>query len=159
MENPQPNLESLTQSLKDTPITLRALTANSSEDKLRTPPQPGEWSVVEILAHLHSCGEVWTPSIFRMLAEDHPTFREIHPRQKAKKSGYAQLTCEVLLEVFSQRRESLLSKLDGLPLNAWQRGARIDRHERTVFSHIQRMASHEAVHLEQLENTLLAVAE
>ena len=129
--------------------------ASDLDEKILTiPPKPGEWSAVEILAHLHGCGEAWTPSIFRMLAEDHPSFTEIHPRQKAKKESYTQHRFEILLAAFSERRETLLQKMTGLPTETWQRGARINRRERTVFSHIQRMANHEAVHLEQLEATL-----
>ena len=129
--------------------------ASDLDEKILTiPPKPGEWSAVEILAHLHGCGEAWTPSIFRMLAEDHPSFTEIHPRQKAKKESYTQHRFEILLAAFSERRETLLQKMTGLPTETWQRGARTNRRERTVFSHIQRMANHEAVHLEQLEATL-----
>ena len=55
-----------------------------------------------------------------------------------------------MLQAFRERRETLLQKMTGLPAEAWQRGARINQRERTVFSHIQRMAQHEAVHLEQM---------
>lgn len=113
---------------------------------------------MEILAHLHGCGEAWTPSVFRMLGEEHPSFTEIHPRQKTKKEGYTQLSFEVLLEAFSQRRESLLLRLNGLPMETWQRGARINQKERTVHSHLQRMAAHEVVHLEQMKTMLQTAA-
>ena len=155
MEN-LPDHASLLQGLADTPGKLEMLAARFDEQALCTPPQPGEWSAVEILAHLHGCGEAWTPSIFRMLTEEHPSFTEIHPRQKAKKESYAQLDFETLVTAFSQRREALLQKMKGLPAEDWQRGARINRQERTVFSHIRRMAMHEVGHLEQMEAMLQA---
>ena len=155
MEN-TPDYASLLQDLANTPIKLELLSIHLDEQELQAPPQPEEWSAVEILAHLHGCGEAWTPSIFRMLAEDHPSFTEIHPRQKAKKESYAQRGFDTLLQAFRERREALLQKMMGLPPEAWQRGARINQRERTVFSHIQRMANHETVHLEQMAATLQA---
>jgi hypothetical protein len=152
-------IDSCLQLLRETPKVLNRLAAAGIGKSLTARPQPGAWSAVEILAHLHGCGETWTPSVLRMLAEDHPGFREIHPRQKAKKEDYAQLSFETLLEAFSQRRETLLPVITGLPLDAWQRGARINGKTCTVFSHIRRMAAHEAVHLVQIEAALQTAAE
>ena len=125
--NSPPEHGKLLQILNDTPEKLSKMASDLDEKILTIPPKPGEWSAVEILAHLHGCGEAWTPSIFRMLAEDHPSFTEIHPRQKAKKESYTQHRFEILLAAFSERRETLLQKMTGLPTETWQRGARTNR--------------------------------
>lgn len=48
---------------------LNAYTKGSSNSQLATPPDGKSWSVVQILAHLRSCADLWTYSIYAMLVD------------------------------------------------------------------------------------------
>ena len=52
-------MEQILSILRDTPERLRGLTGDLTEAELHAAPEPGEWSVTEIAAHLRSCADVW----------------------------------------------------------------------------------------------------
>ncbi len=43
--------------------------------QLHTAPEPGSWSVNDVLAHLRACHDVFGGNILRIVAEDTPTFK------------------------------------------------------------------------------------
>lgn len=51
-------VEQILSILRDTPERLRGLAGDLAEAKLHAAPEPGEWSVTEIAAHLRSCRRV-----------------------------------------------------------------------------------------------------
>ena len=146
------------QTLRQTPQCIAACTAGLDEQRLRTAPLPKEWSPVEVLAHLRGCAEVWSYSIYAMLTLDNPELAHIHPRDWAKKLGYAKLSFGENFQAFEAGRKSLLRVLEGLPFAAWECSTRfIGRHNAfTIFGETGRMALHEAQHCEQIEAILLS---
>ena len=112
------------------------------------------WSVNDILAHLRSCADVWGGSIEAMLAQDTPTLPYRHPRQWIKKTNYPDLMFQESFQAFRMQRKSLLNVLSNLPFEDWSRAAMIKHREHTVFSETRRMALHEDIHCQQIEEIL-----
>jgi len=140
--------------LEQTPLRLAASASGLSEEALKTAPDEKSWSGTEILAHLRACADVWTHSIYAMLAEDTPTLPDINERRWAKVVGYPALPFSRLLEAFSLQRETLLLVLTSLPPESWERPALILGRRHTVFTQTRRMAKHEAEHCDQVEALL-----
>lgn len=141
--------------LAATPLRLTALTRDFDPTQLQAKAQEAEWSVVEILAHLRVCAEVWGNSIQVMIAQDHPTLRYVSPRTVAKKRNYGTQPYQDSLQAFTQQREALVQVLRALPSVAWSRGATFTGttrgREQTIASYTQRIADHEAGHLTQIQ--------
>lgn len=54
---------------KKNPLTIAELTADLTPKQLRTIPEKGAWTAVDVLAHLHSCADVWGSCIAAILAK------------------------------------------------------------------------------------------
>jgi hypothetical protein len=124
------------------------------ENRLQYKADAKSWSVNEILAHLRSCADLWTHSIYAMLAEKEPVFSDINERKWAKITRYAELPFNQSFQAYSLQRESLVTVLKDLPFDNWERSALIIERHHTVFTQTRRMAKHETEHLEQIEALL-----
>jgi hypothetical protein len=93
------------------PGRLLALTEGLTPAQLRTPPQPGEWSLTEVLAHLRACADVWGGYIDTLLTQDAPTFRAVNPTTYMKQTDYPRLEFHLSLQAFTTQREALLGVL------------------------------------------------
>lgn len=140
--------------LADTSRRIQTCTDGMGTAFLERPLAPGQWSPLEILAHLRACADVWTYSIYSMLAADHPTLPDIHPRRWAKVVPYLSLDFHRSLHTFTLQRVELLATLQSLPEASWARSAHIADRQHTVFSQARRMAKHEVEHCEQIEAVL-----
>lgn len=136
--------------------TLRRLarTLNLPPAKLAFRPDSKTWSASDILAHLRACADLWTHSIYAMLAEENPALPDINERKWAKVARYAELPFAESFETFRSQRENLLRVLRGLPPVSWERGATILGRRHTVFTQSRRMAKHEAEHIARIEDLL-----
>jgi hypothetical protein len=142
--------------LRDGPRRIEAAAGVLTSEQLKAPEREGEWSAVEVLAHLRACGDVWGGNLLRILAEDHPNFRALSPRTWMKRTDYPQLDFAPSFESFKAQRAELLATLESLPPEAWARSAtRIDMvsksREVTVHYYADSLARHEAPHLKQIE--------
>ena len=137
-------------SLETAPHRIAAATAGIDEAKLRT-PDGRNWSVVDILAHLRACDELWTHSIYAMLTEDNPVLPLIDERRWTKVTGYRLLDFKSSFQAFTLKRTELLRVLHALPDDSWARTAVIEGRTHSVFSQTRRMALHEVEHCEQIE--------
>ena len=140
--------------LSETVSRLEQAVNGRDEARLQFRADKTSWSVNEILAHLRSCADLWTHSIYAMLAENEPTFSDINERKWAKVTKYAELPFRESFQAFSLQRQNLLRVLKALPFEAWERSAIIFERKHTIFTQTRRMAKHEMAHLEQIENLL-----
>ncbi|MEP7291849.1 MAG: DinB family protein [Chloroflexota bacterium] len=147
------------QTLRETPQRLVTLTSGIDESRLRAAPQPKEWSMVEILAHLRASADLWSYSIYAMLTLDSPELAHIHPRNWEKMQGYHHLTFAENLLAFQVGRANLLRILEPLSFANWDRSARFvgRANATTIFGETLRMALHESDHWQQLDKTIAAV--
>ena len=140
-----------------TPAAIRALLAEAGDD-VRTPPEPGEWSVLECLAHLTD-GELVVSTRYRwIVAEDDPPIVGYDQALWVANLRHAEDDPAELLAVFEALRRSNLA--------LWKRfgathGERIGLHsERGPESYdltFRLGAGHDRIHLAQAHRALEAV--
>jgi hypothetical protein len=148
--------------LRDTPGRLSDLTSALTKAQLRASPEPDEWSVTEIAAHLRSCADVWGEAIETIVATDHPAIRAVSPRTWIQSTGYRELPFASSWAEFTTQRDGLLAVLGRLPDQDWSRSATVlgggRPLELTVHSYASRLARHERTHWGQVAKTVKAVA-
>lgn len=144
----------LLSSLRSAPSAIGIATRDVVNAQLFTPPRPGEWSAVEVLAHLRSCADVWGSYIARILTEEAPVIRAVNPRSYAKQTDYSRLDFAESLAAFTSQRWALLAVLEALPAAAWERSAVVKGggrpQVRSVQEYVEKLARHERRHLVQL---------
>lgn len=147
-------IEKYLKVISETSERIAQATKGFDEAHLQLSADSKSWSVNDILAHLRSCADLWTHSIYAMLAENEPIFSDINERKWAKVTRYAELPFQESFQVFSLQRENLLRVLKTLSFESWERSAIIFERKHTVFTQIRRLAKHEADHCEQIEALL-----
>ena len=140
--------------ISETPLRIAQAAKGLDEVRLQFKADRNSWSMNEILAHLRSCADLWTHSIYAMLAETEPEISDINERNWAKVTGYAEISFAESFQAFSLQRENLLRVLKVLPFESWERSAIIFGRKRTVFTQTRRLAKHETEHCEQIESLL-----
>jgi hypothetical protein len=140
--------------ITETPQRIALAVKEVDEVKLQFKADTKAWSANDILAHLRSCADLWTHSIYAMLAEDQPAFSDVDERRWARTTRYAELSFDKSFQAFSMQREHLVLVLKDLPFESWERSAIIFERRHTVFTQMRRMAKHETEHSEQLETVL-----
>jgi hypothetical protein len=118
-------IEQILSILRDTPERLSGLTGGLTEAKLHAAPEPGEWSVTEIAAHLRSYAHVWGLAIETIAATDHPTMRAVSPTTWIKSTDYRELAFASSLQAFRKQRDQLLALLGHLPDEGWSRSTTV----------------------------------
>ena len=148
--------------LKETPLRLAKVTTGMTPTQLHTAPSAGEWSAIEVLAHLRACNEVWGGYyIMTILAEDNPTIKAVNPRTWIKNTDYLEQEFQSSLRAFTKERRKLLAVLKPLPPKDWTRTNTLigagKPLQQTLMSHADGLARHERAHLKQIERTLNAM--
>jgi hypothetical protein len=77
--------------LQKTPERIEACTVKLSSAQLSHPARPRSWSAADIRAHLRARDEVWTHSLYAMLAEHQPRLPLLDERRWAKVTRYGTL--------------------------------------------------------------------
>jgi uncharacterized damage-inducible protein DinB len=152
-------IEKYLHTLEETPRSLITATRGIEDRFLRARVDSKSWSVHDILSHLRSCGDLWTHSIYAMLAENEPALSDINERKWAKVTGYAEVQFAEWLQVFSLQRQNLLCVLKALPFESWEKSAMIFERKHTVFTQVRRLAKHEQEHCEQIMILLRSTAQ
>lgn len=132
--------------LSETPQRIGKVAKGLDEARLQFKADSKSWSANDILAHLRSCADLWTHSIYAMLAENEPVFSDINERKWAKVTRYVDVPFEESFQAFSLQRANLVRVLKALPLESWERPAIIFERKHTVFTQTRRMAKHEQEH-------------
>jgi hypothetical protein len=137
---------------RSTAAKLKKLTQRLTPKQLKRRPEPGKWSIAEILAHLAD-GEIVCSWRMRSVIGD--SGKEIHPFDQdvwASTFEYAKRDPKQSLEVFRVLRENNLAMLKALPREKWESyGMHLERGKETI-AHIARMfAGHDTNHVLQIE--------
>lgn len=154
-----PPITEVLEGLAAAPLRIAELTAGLPEAKLAQAPEPGEWSVVEILAHMRACADVWGGHIAAILADDNPTRRGINPRQWIKDKDYGSFGPS--FKAYKAQRAKLLALVRPLTEAQWSRtcvitGAGKPLTVETRF-YATKLFEHERPHLKQIARTVAAV--
>ena len=154
-------IEQIMTMLAAAPSRLGNLTEDLPPAQLLIPPEPGEWSARDVLAHLRACADMWGKSIAVILREDRPTFKAVNPTTWIKQTNYRELEFQPSLQAFTAQRAELLAVLTPLPPEAWSRTAMVTGAgkplERTVYTYAQWLANHERPHIKQIERIVTAL--
>src|SRR5262245_26152386 len=105
------DIENYLKILEETPRRIGNASIGVDEARLQFAPDKKSWSANDILAHIRSCSDLWTHSIYAMLAENEPEFSDINERKWAKVTRYAELPFAESFQAFSLQRENLLRVL------------------------------------------------
>ena len=93
-------IEQVLTMLAETPLRIASLTEGLTPAQLLTPPEPGEWSARDVLAHLRACADMWGKYIVVILSEDRPTFKAVNPTTWIKKTDYREQEFQALAAGF-----------------------------------------------------------
>jgi hypothetical protein len=148
------DIERFLRLLEETLHRIAAASKGIDDIRLQFKADKKSWSANDILAHLRSCSDLWTHSIYAMLAEHEPVFSDINEREWAKVTRYSELPFAESFLAFSLQRENLLRVLKALPFESWERSAIIFGRKHTVFTQTRRLAKHENEHCDQIESLL-----
>ncbi len=131
------------------------LTAALTPLQSRTPPSFDTWSIVDVLAHLRACSDVWGDCIATILAQATPTLRAIDPRTWIQHTDYREQAFRLSLQAYVDQRTELVAVLQSLGLADWSRTATVTGAGkvlvRSVEFYAQWLARHERSHLKQIE--------
>ena len=143
------------------PPRLADITEGLPPAQLLAPPEPGEWSARDVLAHMRACADMWGQCIAEILSKDRPTIKAINPTTWIKKTNYREQEFRPSLQAFTSQRAELLAVLKPLAPEAWSRMATVTGagkpRERTVYTYAQWLANHERSHIKQVERIVLAM--
>ena len=126
-----------------------------SKKKLTTRPEPGKWSVGEILAHLADTELVGGFRIRLILGENGATIQAFDQDVWSEKMNYTQRDPKKSLETFRVLRENNLALLQSLPKTLWDNfGMHTERGKETVTRITEMFAGHDINHLRQIEKII-----
>jgi uncharacterized damage-inducible protein DinB len=144
------------QSMQQAAAELASLVKNLSEDLVRRSPEPGKWSIAEILAHLADT-ELVSGYRFRTIAggEDGVTIVGYDQDRWAVAGNYRTAKIEDSLKTFLAIREANLRYLKGLPESSWNKyGVHSERGRESLRDLVQLTAGHDLNHIGQIKKIL-----
>lgn len=141
--------------LAATPAAFRERAGDLPAELLGRRPEPGEWSVAELLGHLWDAEIAMSFRARLVLAQDTP------PLIGYDQQAWAQLAhppFPQLLDGFTALRTANLALVGGTPRDQWDRsGIHAERGPTSFRLLVETIAGHDRAHLRQLEQTVAAV--
>ena len=137
---------------QETAKKLQKLVKPLSKKQLSIRPEPGKWSIAEILAHLVDAEIVGSWRMRLIIGSNGVPVAAFDQDVWAKVFAYAQQDPKISMETFRVLRENNLRMLKALPKTLWENhGIHSERGKETI-AHIVRMFSgHDLNHLAQIE--------
>jgi len=137
---------------QETPKKLQKLIKPLSKSQLTRQPEPGKWSIAQILAHLADAELVGSWRMRQVLGNNGVTIQAFDQDVWADVFAYARRDPKVSLETFRLLRENNLRMLKGLPTSLWENYGMHQERGKETLTHIVRMfAGHDLNHLAQVE--------
>jgi hypothetical protein len=136
-----------------TAAKLKKLIRGLTPKQLKWQPQPGKWSIAQILAHLADVEIVASWRMRSIIGADGITIQPFDQDVWASVFEYGNRDPKQSLEVFRVLRENNLAMLKALPREGWDRhGMHLERGKETI-AHLTRMfAGHDVNHTKQIES-------
>lgn len=120
--------------------------------QLKWQPEPGKWSIAQILAHLADVEVVAGWRLRSIAASDGITIQPFDQDVWASVFDYGNRDAKQSIEVFRVLRENNLAMLKALPREAWDRHGMHMERGRETLAHLTRMfAGHDLNHTKQIE--------
>lgn len=113
---------------------------------------PGEWSPLEVLAHVRASNDILEPRLFQILVRDNPTLFSFDERRWMEVARYTFIPVTESLAAMRLKRRDLVRALRALKPEGWQRTGEHEVSGRiSVLDVASYIARHEEEHLAQLE--------
>ena len=148
--------QEILKSLRAGTAILRALVRDLEDGELRRRPAPGEWPIVEVVAHLADTEERALERVRRMLREDDPFLPAYDQAALATERRYLEMQLDAELERFASLRADHIAELERLDDLQWRR---MGRHEEqgpmSVELYEAHVAGEDADHLAQIARLVL----
>jgi hypothetical protein len=135
-----------------TAAKLKKLTEGLTSKELKWQPEPGKWSIAEILAHLADVEIVASWRMRSILGANGTAIQAFDQDAWASVLQYGKRDVKQSLEVFRVLRENNLAMLKALSRDSWDNyGMHAERGKETI-AHLARMfAGHDTNHILQVE--------
>ncbi|MCX8023570.1 MAG: DinB family protein [Thermanaerothrix sp.] len=142
--------------LAATPAAIENLTRDLSLALWTTRPAPQEWAVNEIICHLRDVdAEVNLPRIIALLSSENPFIPGVDTDNWAQARNYRTQDGLEALRAFMAMRTNILTQLEALAPNDWQRTARHAIFGHTTLQELMGFAvTHDQAHVRQIGNTI-----
>jgi hypothetical protein len=147
--------EEILKSLRASPVILGALVVGLDDRQIRWRPAPGEWAVIEVVAHIADVDERAHARLRRMLAEDDPFLPAFDQDALALERGYIGMALPEQVARYQNSRATHLADLAKLDRHQWQRTGRHEAAgDMTVQLYEAHVASEDVDHLAQIARLL-----
>lgn len=123
-------------------------------------PEPGKWSVRQIICHLADSEIVAAMRMRQIIAEDQPTFHGFDEKAWATNLGYGKRKASQVIELFRHIRSENYELLKDLPEETFQRvGIHAQRGPITLLDTVKTFTDHPEKHTAQLRAVRAAYKE
>jgi uncharacterized damage-inducible protein DinB len=141
------------EAAEKSPKEIAAAVSGLSPDVLRFKPSPEKWSVLEILGHLADIEIVYAYRLRQMLADEKPVIAPMNQNAWAKHLGYMDAPAPELVAAYGLNRHQNVRLLRRLKPADLEKAAFHPEYQQnqTVANIVERMATHGANHLAQIE--------
>jgi len=137
---------------QETPKRLQKLVKPLSKAQLSKRPEPGKWSIAEVLAHLADAEVVGSWRMRAIVGSNGTPIQAYDQDVWAEKFDYAKRDPKVSLETFRTLRENNIRMLKALPKELWENYGMHQERGKETLAHLVRMfAGHDLNHLAQIE--------
>jgi hypothetical protein len=97
--------------MRASPVILKRLVAGLDDDQIRARPAPGEWAVIEVVAHMADVDERAHARLRRMLAEDNPFLPAFDQEALAEERCYIKMDLAEELARYQRTRAAHVAGL------------------------------------------------
>ena len=148
-----PQAELRLEAAEKSPKQVAAAVSGLPEKVLRYKPAPDKWCILEILGHLADIEIVYAYRLRQMLADKKPVIAPMDQDEWARNLGYMETPPAELVALYGLNRHANLRLLQRLALADLDKSAYHPEAEKniTVGELVERMGTHGASHLEQIE--------
>lgn len=156
------DVETSFERLREAPARLAAAVRGVPASVLAAPLTPGEWSGVEILAHLRACADLWGANIQAMARHRDRDIRTTDPESWPERQRYLRQTWAGSLRAFARQRAALIDELEGIGRDEWTRTITVltwgQQYPRNILFYADRLGGHERSHARHLERLFRGTA-
>lgn len=143
--------EDLIELLKSTPVVVRALFRGIDDKTARNAPDGGDWSPVEIAAHLADADQRAIERVELMVTQEKPLIEGYDQLELAERRGYRDMALSEQLDRFERLRTDRVAALTVLSPIQWERtGDHNEAGVMTIRELTMWMIMHDTDHLVQI---------
>lgn len=144
------------RTLRKTALLLdKALDGVTQDEAAGLSDGPDGWSVLFIVCHLRDYEIAWRERVEQILVHEHPTFTTFDHHEVIETHAYAAQELHAVLADLSERRQSLIARLEGLSDEQWLRtGLHPEQGPGSLLDVAINAGLHDLDHLEQISRCL-----